>query len=235
MPDKLTGLVLAGGAGTRMRPFTLHTPKNLIEIGGRAFLDYQLELLARNGVGRAVLSTGYLGHKIEDYLAANKTHGISVEMCQEKEQLGTGGAIINALPHLPDEFLVTYGDAYLLQPFANVHKAFVESGKEAMMVVIKQEGGTSENNCEVSGGLVTRYQKGQPAGTLSHMDYGLLFFKKKALVKYRLENFPTDLIFHDLIAAGQLAAFETHAQYYEVGSREGLRNFTEYLGKAERE
>lgn len=212
-----------------MRPFTLHTPKNLIEIEGRAFLDFQLELFAKNGVGRVVLSTGYLGHKIEDYLAKSSTHGIEVEVCHEKELLGTGGAIINSLPVLPEEFFLIYGDSYLLQPFAPVHVAFKKSRKSALMTVLQQSSGTSENNCEIKGGLVTRYQKGLQAGTFSHMDYGLLFFKKSALAGYSLENFSTDRIFSDLIAAKQLAAFETRSPYYEVGSKEGLRNFTRYL------
>ncbi len=77
--------------------------------------------------------------------------------------------------------------------------------------------------------MVARYQKGQPAGTFDFMDYGLLFFKKRALLKYGIGNFSTDLIFADLIAAGQLAAFETRESYYEVGSKEGLRNFTRYI------
>jgi N-acetyl-alpha-D-muramate 1-phosphate uridylyltransferase len=230
MPE-LTGLILAGGKGTRMRPFTLHTPKNLIEINGRAFLDYQLELLSGYGVKRVVLSTGHLGHKIEDYLEAHDAHGIDVSVCHEKEELGTGGAIMNALPLLPDEFFLTYGDSFLLQPFAPVQKAFEESGKLALMTALKQDSGTSENNCRIEMGLVARYQKGQPQGTFSHMDYGLLFFRKKAFAKYRLENFSTDVVFHDLISDGELAAFETRAPYYEVGSKEGLRNFTGYISR----
>ncbi|MEM2137551.1 MAG: NTP transferase domain-containing protein [Candidatus Anstonellaceae archaeon] len=229
MSDGLIGLILAGGLGTRMRPYTLHTPKCLIEIKGRPFLDYQLELLAGYGVGRIVLSTGYLGHKIEDYLASSETHGIRVEVCHEKELLGTGGSIINALPMLPEEFFLTYGDSYLLQPFAPVSASFKKSGKLALMSVLRQESGTSENNCEIKNGMVVRYQKGQPKGTFSYMDYGLLFFKKKALEKYGLKNFSTDTIFSDLIAAGQLAAFETKAGYYEVGSQEGLRRFTKHI------
>ena len=229
MPNKLTGLILAGGLGTRMRPFTLHTPKNLIAIEGRAFLDYQLELLAKNDVGRVVLSTGYLGHKIEDYLETHDTHGIEVEVCHEKELLGTGGAIMNALPHLPDEFFLIYGDSYLLQPFAPVRAAFEKGKKDALMTVMMQKEGTTENNCNVENGMVVRYQKGQPQGTFTHMDYGLLFFRKKAFAPYKLEKFSTDRVFSGLIAAGQLAAFETRAPYYEVGSKEGLRNFTGYI------
>jgi N-acetyl-alpha-D-muramate 1-phosphate uridylyltransferase len=232
---QLTGLILAGGLGTRMRPYTLHTPKNLIEINGRPFLDYQLELFAKNGVGKVVISTGYLGHKIEDWLENNSTYEIDAEVCHEKELLGTGGAIMNSLPSLPDEFFLAYGDSYLLQPFAPVHAAFEKSGKVALMTVLAQESGTSENNCKISDGIVERYQKGQPKGTFFHMDYGLLFFNKSAFKKYRLENFSTDEVFNDLIVEKQLAAFETRAQYYEVGSMEGLRNFTRYISSIGRE
>ena len=229
MADELTGLILAGGLGTRMRPFTLHTPKNLVDAGGRPFLDWQLGLLAGNGVGRVVLSTGYLGHKIEDYLASHGTHGVKVEVCHEKELLGTGGAIINSLRALPREFFLAYGDSYLLQPFAQVHKAFRKAGKAAMMTVLRQSDGTSENNCEVKKGMVVRYAKGTPPGTFGFMDYGLIFFRKEALAGYHLANFSTDRIFADLIATGQLAAFETRQPYFEVGSKEGLRNFRQYI------
>jgi MurNAc alpha-1-phosphate uridylyltransferase len=229
MPGGLTGLILAGGLGTRMRPLTLHTPKCLVEINGRQFLDYQLALLAKNGVSRVVLSTGYLGRKIEEYLQSHPTHGIEVQVSHEKEQLGTGGSIINALPLLPEEFFLMYGDSYLLQPISQVYAAFRESGKLSLMAVLRQSGGTSENNCGVENGVVVRYAKGQPAGTFDFMDYGLLFFRKEALKKYTAINFPTDVIFADLIADQQLAAFETRKPYYEVGSKEGLRNFTRYI------
>lgn len=212
-----------------MRPLTLHTPKCLIEVEGRPFLDWQLELLAKNGVEKVVLSTGYLGHKIEDYLASHSIHGIRVQVSHEKEQLGTGGSIAHSLPLLPEEFLLAYGDGYLLQPFAPVRRAFGKSGKMALMTVLRQSSGTSENNCAVENGMVVRYAKGALPGTFDCMDYGLLFFKKAALQKYRAENFSTDRIFADLISAGQLAAFETHEPYYEVGSQEGLRRFTRYM------
>ena len=229
MQHPLTGLILAGGLGTRLRPLTLHTPKCLIEVEGRPFLDWQLELFAKNGVERAVLSTGYLGHKIEEWLSGHSAHGLEVEVCHEKELLGTGGSIINSLPLLPEEFFLAYGDGYLLQPFKPVHAAFKKSGKGALMAVLRQQKGTSENNCEVKGGQVVRYAKGQPAGTFDFMDYGLLFFRKEALAAYRAENFSTDRIFADLIAAGELAAFETRQPYYEVGSKEGLNAFSQYI------
>ena len=229
MPEKLFGLILAGGLGTRLHPLTLHIPKCLLEINGRAFLDFQLELLAKNNVTDIAISTGYLGEKIDDYLKSHSTHGVYVKTVREGEQLGTGGAIINALPLLPEEFFVIYGDSYLLQPILPVFQAFKKSGRLALMSVIRQEGGALENNCAVKNGFVRGYAKGMPRGAFSHMDYGLLFFKKKALLKYEKANFSTDTIFSDLIQEGQLAAFETASPYYEIGSKEGLRNFKEHI------
>lgn len=229
MSDELTGLILAGGLGTRLRPLTLHTPKCLVEICGRPFLDYQLELLSSYGVKRVVLSTGYLGHKIEDYLSSKGTHGVQVDVCHEKELLGTGGSIINSLSHLPEEFFLTYGDSYLLQPVQEVRSAFSKAGKLALATVIRQKSGTSENNCSVKDGMVVDYAKGKPPGTFDYMEYGLLFFKKQAFAGYKKENFATGRVILDLIKKQELSAFETKFLYFEVGSKEGLRRFTNYI------
>jgi len=229
MTDKITGLILAGGVGTRMRPFTLNAPKILIPVCGRPFLDLQLELFAKNGVESVVLSTGYLGYKIEDYLETHDTYGIEVNVCHEKEPLGTGGAIINSLPLLPDEFFLAYGDSYFLQPIPAAYLAFKKSGKSALATVMRQHDGTSENNCDVRNGMVVRYKKGMPAGTFEYIEYGLLFFKKQALLNYQCKSFPTDAILLDLIAKRQLAAFETNKPYYEVGSTEGLLKLEERI------
>ena len=71
-------IILAGGLATRLRPITETIPKALVEINGRPFLDYQMRLLAANGVTRAVLSVAYRGEMIEEYLGDGARYGISV-------------------------------------------------------------------------------------------------------------------------------------------------------------
>src|SRR5258708_759665 len=134
-------IILAGGLATRLRPITEKIPKALVEINGKPFLDYQMRLLAANGIRRAVLSIAYRGEMIEEYLGDGSRYGIEVSYAHDGPVfLGTAGAIRAALPLLSEAFFTLYGDSYLTVPFAAVEAAFVQSGKEALMTVYRNEG-----------------------------------------------------------------------------------------------
>lgn len=112
-PSDLTAVVLAGGLGTRLRPITEKVPKPLVMVKGRPFLDYLLEKIARMGLKRCVLLVGYKGKMIEEYCGSGKKWGLEMAYSHEKEQLGTGGALVNAVSHLRGAALVLNGDSYL--------------------------------------------------------------------------------------------------------------------------
>lgn len=85
-------IILAGGLATRLRPITETIPKALVEINGRPFLDYQMRLLAANGVTRAVLSVAYRGEMIEEYLGDGARYGMAVSYSYDGPvYLGTAG------------------------------------------------------------------------------------------------------------------------------------------------
>lgn len=106
----MKAVILVGGEGTRLRPLTLTTPKPLLPLMGRAFLHHVLDHLAAHGVHEVVLSSPYLEGAFRPFIAAR--HGDPViTWITEEEPLGTGGAVLNALPYLGDEaFLVCNGD-----------------------------------------------------------------------------------------------------------------------------
>ena len=112
-PSELTAVVLAGGLGTRLRPITEKMPKPLVPVKGRPFLDYLLEKIAHIGIRKCVLLVGYKGKMIEDYCGDGKRWGLSISYSHEKEQLGTGGALVNAASRLHTAALVLNGDSYL--------------------------------------------------------------------------------------------------------------------------
>src|ERR1700736_4518711 len=91
--------LLAGGLATRLRPITETIPKAMVTLAGRPFIDYQLALLRRNGIRRAVLCLGHLGEQVRRHLGYGSAHGIRLDYSFDGPRLlGTGGALRQALP-----------------------------------------------------------------------------------------------------------------------------------------
>ena len=108
---------LAGGLATRLRPLTSFMPKSLIQIAGEPFLGHQLRLIRAGGIREVVLCCGFLGDQIEDFAGDGSHFGLSITYSHDGERpLGTGGALMKALPQLGQRFLVMYGDSWLAKP-----------------------------------------------------------------------------------------------------------------------
>jgi NDP-sugar pyrophosphorylase family protein len=121
----MRALILCGGLGTRLRPLVSDRPKALAPIGHRAFLELQIELLARGGIGEVVLCVGYLHEQIESHLGDGGRWGVRLRYSVEDRPLGTGGALKLAQPLVDGPFLALNGDTYFdldLREFALVHE-----------------------------------------------------------------------------------------------------------------
>lgn len=108
----MKAVVLVGGEGTRLRPLTETTPKPLIPVMDRRFLDHVLDHLARHGVEEAILSSPYLEETFLPFVAARRGTAPTIRWITETEPLGTGGAILQAVDHLEtqDPVLALNGD-----------------------------------------------------------------------------------------------------------------------------
>lgn len=111
MQDKPNELIiLCGGAGSRLRPILADVPKLLAPVGNKTFLDFLLTFFRSQGIDRFLFCTGHLGCKIETYMLHNYPE-VKALFIQEKTPLGTGGALLHALPYsTEDQVLVTNGD-----------------------------------------------------------------------------------------------------------------------------
>src|SRR5277367_3489826 len=113
-PSDLPVALLAGGMATRLRPITEKVPKLLVEVAGEPFFSHQLRLLKGAGLRRIVLCVGYLGERIVEEYGDGSKWGVEIEYSFDGPTLlGTGGALIRALPMLGGPFYVLYGDSYL--------------------------------------------------------------------------------------------------------------------------
>jgi len=107
----MQALVLAGGAGTRLRPLTSRVPKPVLPLAGRPFLSFMLDWLGRHGVDEAILSCGFLADDVERVLG-REHRGMCLRYVTEDEPLGTAGPVGLAAAHgaLEERFLVLNGD-----------------------------------------------------------------------------------------------------------------------------
>jgi NDP-sugar pyrophosphorylase family protein len=120
MTAPVTAVMLAGGTGSRLGSLTAVIPKPLVPIGREAIAEILLRQLARHGVERVVVSTGYLGHLIQAVLGDGSRFGLDIAYVHENQPLSTVGPLwlVDAQVGLPDTFLVLNGDVLTDLDFA---------------------------------------------------------------------------------------------------------------------
>ena len=129
-------VILAGGVGSRLRPYTTVIPKPLMPLGEHPILEILLMQLARQGFQRVDLCIGYLGHLIRAYFGDGSRQGISIEYHEEDTPLGTMGAVANIGDITPDEpVLVMNGDILTDINFSDVVEGHCASGAAATICV----------------------------------------------------------------------------------------------------
>ena len=168
---------------------------------------------------------------IEEELGDGSPWGIRIRYSHEGDKLlGTGGAVVKALPLLTDPFFVLYGDSYLPIDYQLPLKAFLGSEKKGLMTVYRNENRYDKSNVWFENNALKAYSKTQRLPQMRHIDYGLSLFSKKAFEDFKLAG-KTDLseVFGKLFADGELAAFEVSQRFYEIGSPEGLLELEGYL------
>lgn len=113
MANVRSAIILAGGKGERLRPYTNDRPKPMVEINGRPIISYILEQIKRAGVEEVVVACSYLHEVLEEYLGNGEKFGLQISYSIEESPLGRGGGIKKAMNQLKESWenvLVTNGD-----------------------------------------------------------------------------------------------------------------------------
>lgn len=122
-------VILAGGKGVRLRPYTTALPKPLVPIGdSHAILEIVLRQLAGAGFRRCTLAIGHLGNIIRAYVGDGSQWGLDVDYATEDNPLGTMGPLLTMLDDLPEHFLVMNGDVLTDLDFGQVLRGHAASG-----------------------------------------------------------------------------------------------------------
>ncbi len=131
-------IILAGGRGERLRPFTEDRPKSMVEILGIPILGYQLQWLQSQGVSDIIIACGYRSEVIQNYFGTGEKWDVRIQYSIEQQPLGRGGALKLAfgLLHQDDDVcLATNGDVITNLPLRPVLQAHPASGNLATLVL----------------------------------------------------------------------------------------------------
>ena len=126
----MKAVVLAGGEGTRLAPYTRILPKPLLPVGDRPILDIIIGQLRDSGVEEIVLATGYLSGLIEAYFGDGSSFGVAIEYARESAPLGTAGPLAT-IDGLDETFVLMNGDVLSDLPLADMLAAHRASGAVA--------------------------------------------------------------------------------------------------------
>lgn len=129
-----TSVILCGGKGERLKPWTDTLPKPLIPLNGRPLLGHLLDYLTRSGIGRHVLCTGYKAQQIEEFAAQLPPQSGSIR-CVNSGDAAMTERMRDAWPHVTGRALICYGDTLANVNLTGLHQAHQESGALATLTL----------------------------------------------------------------------------------------------------
>jgi NDP-sugar pyrophosphorylase family protein len=214
----IQALILAGGKGTRLRPYTAIFPKPLLPIGDIPILEIVLRQLASHGFRRVAIATGHLGEMIRLFCADGSRWGLELSYFQEETPLGTAGAIGLVRDRVAENFLVMNGDILSTFNFTQALRFHQDAGRIATIGVypreVKVDFGVLHQNPDAT---LSQYEE-KP--TLRYkVSMGINFFRKEVATLLREEesiDIP-DLITRLMAAGHTVGCHEPDCYWLDIG------------------
>lgn len=220
-------VILCGGLGTRLRPFTENTPKPMMLCNGKPFLWYLLQQLNEQKVKRFVLLTGYLAEKIEDYFNDGSNWGWQIEYSKGPVEWDTGKRIWEAKEKIDGRFLLLYSDNFVPFSLENVHALHEKNNKTLSLMVAPKK---SSNISMDKDGNVIKYDNSRSDTSLNYVEIGYMIIEKdKMLSFYDHPDCSFSLILHRMAEQKQISGWVQNDQYHSISDIGRWKKTEEYL------
>lgn len=215
-------VIMAGGKGMRLRPFTENCPKPMVTVAGKPMLEHIIERGKREGFSHFVLAIHYLGHMIEEYFGNGSRLGVQIDYLREQSPLGTAGALSLLNPRPDVAFVVTNGDVMTDIRYGELLDFHKRSGAAATMAVRIHEWQHPFGVVETQGIDIVGFVE-KPLAR-SHINAGVYALSPEALLELALET-PCDMptLFERLQAKDKrIVAYPMHEPWLDVGRPDDL-------------
>ena len=233
LPGKIA-MILAAGRGERMRPLTDHTPKPLLQVGGKPLIVWHIERLRAAGFTHIVINHAHLGQQVEDTLGNGAQLGVSIEYSREGTALETAGGIATALPLIESEvFPVVNGDIYTEFDFSRLAEpmARLAAGHDqAHLVMIDNPPHNLKGDFVLEAGRVvnTEMASSPHPDRLTFSGIGVYHRVLFAHTPAR-EKAPLAPLLRQAIDAGRASGEHYRGRWVDVGTPERLQQLDESL------
>ena len=211
----MKAMVLAAGRGERMRPLTDTTPKPLLEVGGKALIEYHLAALQQAGVEDVIINHAWLGDQIASRLGSGEQYGLRIEYSAEiPEALETAGGIIQALPRLGSEpFMVINGDIWCDYPLQQLPRH--PDGLAHLVMVDNPPHNPQGDFCLING-----YLQAEGDSKLTYSGIGVFHPQLFAGLEPGIR--PLAPLLKEVMATDQVKGEHYRGHWYDIGTPERL-------------
>lgn len=208
--------ILAGGEGTRLRPYTYNTPKPMLMVGGKPILQYVINNLKRAGLKDLVITCGYKHEQISDYFGDGSKCGVKIEYCVEKEKLNTAGSILPCRSKISETFAVVMGDHLTNIDMAEMIKSHKKSGAMATIALYHSSLPLEYGVAKTEAGTVTGFTE-KPL--LAHLYNTAIYVFEPEILDYikEREDFAKDVFPRLLKAKKKINAYAFNDVWFDIG------------------
>lgn len=225
----MQAVILAGGKGTRLRPFTMSLPKPLVPVGEHPIIEIVLRQLKHFGFGEVIISTGHLAELIEAYCGNGRKWGLKLRYVREDKPLSTAGAL-KLIRGLKTDFLTINGDILTTLDFRDLFRFHVKSGAMATLGVCRRQTTVDFGVIGLDGGgLVETYQEKPSYRYLVSM--GVNVFDRRVLSHIapgEALGIP-DLVRRVRESGARVAGYDAAPQWLDIGRPEDYAAAQELL------
>jgi len=195
-------VIMAGGKGVRLRPFTTALPKPLVPIGDEhVILDIVLEQLAARGFTSVTIAINHLGHLIEAYVGSGQRWGLVIDYAYETTPLSTVGPLFTITDRLPETFLVMNGDIITSLPFDELLTEHTAADRPLTVATSKRESVIEFGVLDIDNDAISGFTK-KPALSY-HVSMGVYAMTRATVADYPPGlSYGFDQLILDLLAKG---------------------------------
>ena len=218
--------VLAGGEGTRLKPYTYSTPKPMLKLGGKPIIQYVLENLKRAGYKDIIMTVGHHHEQITSYFGDGKKLGIKIEYSIENERMNTAGSILPLKNKADSTFAVVMGDHLTNLDLSEMVKHHKKTGAVATIALFRDTTPLEYGVAEVENGNIQGFVE-KPL--LEHLYNTAIYVFEPEIFDYirEKEDFAKNVIPRLLSDKKKISAYVFDDVWFDIGRLSDYERFVE--------